>query len=137
MAQILQKEWKKLKKETKAKLSKPEAPAPTYTDATSKDTKDIADLINKLGKLKTNDPKYPAMYFRVIIRAPQMIPFLEKPSTPQTEIPTLTSPSGPIRTPTATSQVPQGSNGGTCYFCGQTGHGVCRCSLCENMISAG
>src|SRR5467141_3148541 len=137
MAQILQKEQKKLKKETKAKLLKPEAPAPTYTDATSKDTEDIADLIDKLGELKINDPKYPAMYFRVIIRAPQMIPFLEKPSTRQTEIPTLTGPSGPIRAPAASSQVPQASNGGTCYFCGQTGHGVRRCSLCENMISAG
>jgi len=40
---------RKLKKRPRPKLSKPKAPAPTYTDATSKDTKDIADLIDKLG----------------------------------------------------------------------------------------
>src|SRR5882724_5701914 len=136
MAQLLKSEKKKLKKKEKKTIrSKTEAPAPSKD--TPKDTDEIADLIDQLAGLDIKDPSYPAMYFRIIVHAPNMVPFLAKPSTHSSEISTCSNTTGPILAPTTTMTAPQAVNSSTCYFCGKTGHGVRRCQLCEDMISAG
>ena len=53
------------------------------TKDTPKDTNEIADLIDKLAGLDIKDPLYPAMYFHIIICAPQMMPFLQSPQHTQ------------------------------------------------------
>jgi len=138
MAQLLKSEKKKLKKkEKKSTRSKAEAPPPTSSKAIPDETDEIADLIDELAKLKIDDEGYAAKYFRVIIRAPQMIPFFRTPPTHTSEIPTRANTTGPILAPTITTTAPQAVNSSTCYFCGKTGHGIRRCQLCEDMISAG
>jgi len=95
MAQLLKMEKKKLKKkEKKTTCSKTKAPTPMSTKDTPKDTDEIADLIDKLASLDIKDPSYPAMYFCIIVHAPNMVPFLAKPSTHSSEISTHSNTTG-------------------------------------------
>ena len=122
---------KQPKKSKKTKKSRKDTSHPQSSTPSQKDTDEVADLIDKLGRLKLNDPAYPALYFRIISKAPQTAAFLSKPTQRTPEFTPRTIPS--------TSSSPQSSNNGQikCYFCGEGGHSLRSCNQANSMIDAG
>ena len=104
---------------------------PPSSSSTHVNPDEIADLIDKLGRLNLNDPSYAALYFRIISKAPNTASFLTKPRP-------RTFEAGP-RTNASTSGGNQSFNNGPieCFFCGEQGHGIRRCTQADAMIQAG
>ena len=104
---------------------------PPSSSSTHVNPDEVADLIDKLGRLNLNDPSYAALYFRIISKAPNTASFLTKPRP-------RTFEAGP-RTNASTASGNQPFNNGPleCFFCGEQGHGIRRCTQADAMIQAG
>jgi len=110
---ILQEEPEEVEERDKANLSKPEAPATSYTDPLQRHRRQL-QTSSTLGELKDKRPKYLAMYFRVIIWSPHMILFWKALDTFKLKF--WLSPVPQVHSCTrAQSQVPKRLQR-TCYF---------------------
>lgn len=122
------------------------ATPPNYatTNAPSAPQNDeIAKLIDEFStKLTLKDPGVYSLYYQITLRAPDMKNVLPNPrdvfqSNTVSILPRPTTPKIPqasnVPTRTRTTSITQAMN--KCYFCGEEGHMVLRCSVANDYIN--